>query len=183
MVKKMLGYSEVQAGLHDIHATFLEPSAGEGAFLTEILRQKLDYVNSLYSGHRTNWKYDLLWALCSIYGIEYLQDNIDIARKNMMEVFKDNFRREAAERAESTNLFQSAEYIIEKNIVQGNFLTRKNNHNEWIKFSEWKRVDGYFYRVQRIESTFDSMFPDGETSGERLYTVNDLQYAWRGCNE
>ena len=39
MVKKMLSYPEIQEKLQDMHATFLEPSAGEGAFLTEILRQ------------------------------------------------------------------------------------------------------------------------------------------------
>ncbi|WP_288646156.1 hypothetical protein [uncultured Pediococcus sp.] len=45
MVKKMLSEPSIQEKLHDLHATFFEPSAGEAAFLKEILHQKLDYVD------------------------------------------------------------------------------------------------------------------------------------------
>ena len=37
----MLDQPEITAKINDLHATFLEPSAGEGAFLTELLKRKL----------------------------------------------------------------------------------------------------------------------------------------------
>src|SRR5699024_12420167 len=45
MVKKMLSEPEIQLKLQDVQATFLEPSVGEGAFLKEILHQKLGYID------------------------------------------------------------------------------------------------------------------------------------------
>ena len=41
MVKLMLSNPPIKAKLADVHATFFEPSAGVGAFLMEILRQKV----------------------------------------------------------------------------------------------------------------------------------------------
>ena len=41
MVQKMLAEPAIQEKIKDIHATFLEPSAGEGAFLVEIIHQRL----------------------------------------------------------------------------------------------------------------------------------------------
>lgn len=69
MVEKMLSEPTIQEKLNDLHATFLEPSAGEGAFLKEILHQKLNYVDEI--SNKTNWKENALWALMSIYGIGY----------------------------------------------------------------------------------------------------------------
>lgn len=60
MVQKMLAEPAIQAKLQDLHATFLEPSAGEGAFLVEILHQKLNYVDQTAS--KTNWPKQALWA-------------------------------------------------------------------------------------------------------------------------
>ena len=58
MVKKMLAEPSIQEKLHDLHATFFEPSAGEGAFLKEILHQKLNYVDQI--SNKTTWKNNAL---------------------------------------------------------------------------------------------------------------------------
>ena len=74
MVRLMLSNPPIQEKLRDVHTTFLEPAAGEGAFLTEILRQKLEHINADTQHTRgANWKYQTLWALMSIYGIELLE--------------------------------------------------------------------------------------------------------------
>ena len=39
IVELMLDQPEITAKINDLSATFLEPSAGEGAFLVEILRR------------------------------------------------------------------------------------------------------------------------------------------------
>ena len=41
MVEKMLAHESIAAKVADIHATILEPSAGEGAFLVAILEKRL----------------------------------------------------------------------------------------------------------------------------------------------
>ena len=90
MVKKMLSEPSIQEKLHDLHATFFEPSAGEGAFLKEILHQKLDYVDQI--SNKSSWKNNALWALMSIYAIELLEDNLVKAKRTMLDVFINHYK-------------------------------------------------------------------------------------------
>ena len=45
-VNFMLDQLEIKEKINSLTATFLEPSAGEGAFLVEILRRKLKYAKT-----------------------------------------------------------------------------------------------------------------------------------------
>ena len=165
MVKKMLAEPGIQMKLHDIHATFLEPSAGEGAFLTEILRQKLAYVNKNVPytfknlNKINNWKRATLWALMSVYGIELLEDNLKSARNAMLEVFSINYRHVVKRSLKiDSELYKSAKLVIELNIVQGNTLTWKNLQDKPITFAKWKS----FYtdvKVKRFPFTYEFTFP------------------------
>ena len=65
---------QVKSQTDNIYATFLEPSAGEGAFLTAILERKLESVKQQFD--KKFWKTKSLFALASIYGIELLEDNL-----------------------------------------------------------------------------------------------------------
>lgn len=47
MVEKMLAHEPIAAKVADIHATILEPSAGEGAFLVAILEKWVERDGSL----------------------------------------------------------------------------------------------------------------------------------------
>lgn len=136
MVKKMLSEPDVQERIHNLYTRFLEPSAGEGAFLIEILRQKLDYVTSISS--KVKWRTNALWAIASIYGVELMQDNVDIARKRMLDVAEQYYRK----------VFDV--FLLSKNIVQGNFLTGKNIQNKDIVFTFWKPIDNRFVRREDI---------------------------------
>lgn len=136
MVKKMLSEPAIQEKLHDLHATFFEPSAGEGAFLKEILHQKLSYVDQI--SNKITWKNNALWALMSIYAIELLQDNLIRAKRAMIDVFINHYQTFMQKALSSnTDLYKSARYIIDVNIVQGNTLTFKNSENKLIEFREW----------------------------------------------
>ena len=46
IVDLMLNQPEITAKINDLHATFLEPSAGEGAFLVELLKRKLNVAKA-----------------------------------------------------------------------------------------------------------------------------------------
>lgn len=136
MVEKMLAEPSIQEKLHDLHATFFEPSAGEGAFLKEILHQKLGYVDQI--SNKTTWKNNSLWALMSIYAIELLADNLIKAKRVMMDVFINHYQVFMQKTLSgNSDLYKSAKYVIDVNIVQGNSLTFKNSENKLVEFREW----------------------------------------------
>jgi hypothetical protein len=160
MIDLMLDVPEIKRKLEkqeDIDTTFLEPSAGEGFFLIEILNRKLSTIRA------TNklWEMFALRALASIYAIELLEDNLHIAKKVMFETVLNTHEKIFGRRAtKATNFYKSAEFIIEKNIVQGNTLQRLNNNGNEIKFSEWKRVKNHPKLVERIPFTYSSLFEE-----------------------
>lgn len=126
MVKKMLSEPEIQLKLQDTQATFLEPSVGEGAFLKEILHQKLGHVDD--TSNKSNWTENTLWVLTSIYGIELLTDNLVKAKQQMMKVLIEHYQTFYQKKISSnTDFYKSASFIIDNNIVQGNTLTYLND--------------------------------------------------------
>lgn len=165
MVKKMLDVEGIKQACENIDATFLEPAAGDGNFLVAILERKLKSVTDHFSsGH---WKTKSLFALSSIYGIEFLADNLEIARTRMLlhylnwyeEVFKEKLNSKS-------EIYKSAMYIIRRNIVRGNTLTKKHpDYDIPIFFNEWKKVPGSSSKVEKIEFTFSSLFENEETKG------------------
>jgi conserved hypothetical protein len=165
MVQKMLDTPGIREKTEDIYSTFLEPSAGDGNFLEAILERKLSAVTRNYD--KKNWKTKSLFALSSIYGIEYLEDNLEVARARMFLCYLDWYEDSFGERLSSnTDIYKSAHYLIKKNIVRGNTLTKRHpDSNELIMFSEWKRVKGYPSLVEEKRFAFAELFGeniDGE---------------------
>lgn len=169
MVKKMLATPEIQEKIHDLHATFLEPSAGEGAFLTEILHQKLSYVGQI--SNKKDWTVNALWVLMSIYAIEYLEDNLIKAREAMMDVlvnhYQSFFQKKLSARSE---FFKSAKLIINLNIVQGNTLTYETRSGNQITFNDWQKFSND--EVLRVPFTYKSLFEDEEEVQLDLFGEN-----------
>lgn len=165
MVQKMLDTPGIREKTEDIYATFLEPSAGDGNFLEAILERKLSAVTRDYD--KKNWKTKSLFALSSIYGIEYLEDNLEVARARMFLCYLDWYEDSFGERLSSnTDIYKSAHYLIKKNIVRGNTLTKRHpDSNELIMFSEWKRVKGYPSLVEEKRFAFAELF-DENIDGE-----------------
>lgn len=158
MVKKMLSEPAIQEKLHDLHATFFEPSTGEGAFLKEILHQKLGYVDQI--SNKSTWKNNALWVLMSIYGIELLEDNLIKAKRAMMDVFINHYQAFMQKvLSRNTDLYKAAKYVIEVNIVQGNTLTYKNSKNTLIEFNEWIPLGE---KVSRRTFTYKSLFNNND---------------------
>lgn len=140
IVKKMLDTPDIKELSKDLETTFLEPGAGEGAFLTEILRRKLTTVTKFFNSSILQYENYSLFALTTIYGIELLEDNTSICIINLFEIFYD-FYIEALKKHDKKikrKVLDSAKIIITANIIQGDFLTRKNNRGEDLIFSHWK---------------------------------------------
>lgn len=202
VIDKMIAIPGIKEKAQDVFATFLEPSAGEGAFLLAIEDMKLRFVTDNYSKDRWGWY--ALWALSSIYGIEFLEDNLAVARKNMLELFLNYYQTvHNAQIAEQSNLYKSARTIIWANVVQGDTLTHKNLFGECITFSHWERVPDTLCKVQRTTFTYSSLLPDDKqeenrgtqlswfeteeqldtdkegSPGPQRYAIVDIEQVWR----
>jgi len=171
VVDKMLTIPGIKEKTENIFATFLEPSAGEGAFLLTIENMKLQFVFEHYN--KEQWSAYALWALTSIYGIEYLEDNLVAAQQSMLDLFSAFYEDVYGEPlAEESDLYKSAWTIIRANIVQGNTLTRKNQREEEIIFSHWSQVPDRSRMVERTTFTYSSLF--AETTDEEVYMQGNL---------
>ncbi len=169
VIDKMIAIPGIKEKTEDVFATFLEPSAGEGAFLLAIEDMKLRFITDNYS--IDSWDRYALWALSSIYGIEYLEDNLDVARQNMLELFLNYYETvHNAQMSEQSDLYKSARTIIWANVVQGDTLMYKNLFGECITFSHWERVSDTLCKVQRSLFTYSSLLTDDkqENSGTQL---------------
>lgn len=154
----MLDQPEIKAKVNSLTATFLEPSAGEGAFLTEILKRKLNYAKKI-SKTADEMQKNFLIALSSLYGIELMEDNVEMLVMNMVNVFRDVYFNTFEHTEQNQRVLKSANVIIAANMAQGNALTRKTDTGEPIIFSEWASVGKD--KVQRTEYTFDAII-EGE---------------------
>lgn len=176
VIDKMIAIPGIKEKAEDVFATFLEPSAGEGAFLLAIEDMKLRFVTDNYS--KDEWNQYALWALSSIYGIEFLEDNLALARQNMLELFLNYYVTvHNAQISEQSNLYKSARTIIWANVVQGNTLTHKNLLGECITFSHWERVPDDPHKVQRTPFAYSSLFTDDgrESSGVQLSMFETME--------
>lgn len=165
MIDLMLDIPEIKKACENVNATFLEPAAGDGNFLLAILERKLQAVTQQYD--KKNWKTKSLFALASIYGIEFLEDNLELARDRLFIYYLDWYEEQFGERLGSkTDLYQSAHFLIYKNIVRGNTLTKRHPvTNELIVLWEWQTVKGSPSKVACKKVIFADLF--GESlSGE-----------------
>lgn len=64
-----------------VDSKFLEPSCGNGNFIVEILRRKLEHCEN---------EADVMKAYDSIYGIDIQQDNVEETKERMIAMCPDN---------------------------------------------------------------------------------------------
>lgn len=115
---------------YDINAKFLEPACGDGNFLIEILKRKMQ---SLDKENGAQYKKDLLITVSSIYAVDILQDNINesISRlynhieKDYIDTFKDDI---------DDDILLSVKEILNNNIICGDTLTMLKSNGEPIVF-------------------------------------------------
>ena len=158
----MLDQPEIHKKINSLTATFLEPSAGEGAFLVEILKRKLKYAIKV-SNDPIEMQVNFLRVLSTLYGIELMEDNVEMLVINMVNTFRDMYFNIIDRLEQSDKVLKSANVIISANMAQGDALTRKTATGDSIVFSEWKSIGSD--KVQRTEYTFDSIIEGGGPVG------------------
>lgn len=154
-----------------IDSRFLEPACGEGAFLKEILRRKLNVVKNKYKKNPFDYEHYAIVALTSIYGVDLLEDNTEICRNNLFDIW--NFEYSSCAKDIATDACRDvAKYILKKNILCGDALTMKKNDGSPITFSEWSFVSGN--SVKRRDYRLDELL-DGHTQEPTIF-MNEWEY-------
>ncbi|PBC74077.1 DNA methyltransferase family protein [Fibrobacter intestinalis] len=134
----------VQGESYRIDSKFLEPSAGTGNFLVEILRRKLKTAKD-FATDQAKWENAALRSLASIYSIELMEDNVETSRKRLYEIFQteyeslfvNSFHREIS---------KAAKFIIETNTICGDTLKMLRADGTPIAFTEWNFKGEYAMR-------------------------------------
>jgi hypothetical protein len=173
IVKKMLDLPNIREASQNLTSTFLEPAAGEGAFLVEVLNRKLKMVDKNYGNDLTRYENYSLLALSTLYGIELLEDNAQKCVMNMYQGYYEAYQQQVKVHGAKlkSKVLDSAKLIIAHNIAQGNFLTKLSSNGYPIVFSEWQTVklrkEAKTIKVQRTEYTLNEILNGVEKeSGE-----------------
>lgn len=165
MIDLMLDIPAVREAAETIDKTFLEPAAGDGNFLVAIIERKLQALADLNLGDAA--KTESLWALASVYGIELLEDNHELAQARVLMTFCKWWEEQFEEHLDmESDYFKSAEYIVNRNIVRGNTLTcRHPDFDEPIILSEWiRQKDSLMIGCRKFK--FQDLFDEKIQSGE-----------------
>jgi len=149
-----------------VDSRILEPACGDGNFLAEILRRKLEAAKRRAIPPKKKKPLPLEFekqsviAITSIYGVDILMDNVIACRERMYEIWNKEY--EAICKNEVNEDCRAAvRFILSRNIVCGNALSLKavdengNDTDEPIIFSEWAFVMGT--RMQRKDFRFDKL--------------------------
>lgn len=178
VINMMLNQPGIKEACNDLTVTFLEPSAGEGAFLVAILNRKLDMVAKTYDKNIKQIENYSLLALSTLYGVEVLEDNSQACVMNMFQEYYTFYNEQSVKLGARPNnkVLESAKTIISANIEQGDFLTRQKANGKPIVFSEWNPINlknkTTNIKVERTEYTLDEIYEDvNKTAGEVFNNV------------
>ena len=105
-----------------IESRFLEPACGDGNFLIQILKRKLEIVEKNYRTSQREYEFYAVLAICSIYGIELLKDNVEASRKRLLSYFILQYEQTFLNQT-NPDCIAVVTFILSLNIVQGNALT------------------------------------------------------------
>lgn len=148
-----------------IDSRFLEPACGNGNFLIEILRRKLEVVKFRYK--KSQWEYEknALIAVMSIYGVDIMQDNIDECIKRLLNLFEDYYQS-LFKKQIKTEYLEIVEFVLTKNILCGDALTMKTSVERPIVFAEWSFVKGSL--VQRRDFSYEQLLTKDKNGQQTL---------------
>ena len=137
-----------------IDSRFLEPACGDGNFLAEVLKRKLNVVKSRYGKNPDDYERYSVIAITSIYGVELLEDNTIECRHRLFEVWNKEYSSVCGSLA-NDECRESVKFILKKNILNGDALSLKQSNGEPIIFAEWSAVNGAL--LKRRDFRLDEM--------------------------
>ena len=137
-----------------IDSRFLEPACGNGNFLIEILRRKLNVVASRYKKNQTDWERYAVVAVSSCYGVDIMEDNCVECRERLYKHFETEYKK-IYKKDIRQQILDVIKFILSKNIVCGDALTMKQSNGEPIAFAEWSAVNSH--KMKRRDYTLSNL--------------------------
>lgn len=149
-----------------VDSRFLEPACGDGNFLAEILRRKLEAAKRRAIPPKKKKPLPLEFekqsviAVASIYGVDLMMDNVLMCRERLYKIWNEAYNA-ICRKEVNDDCREAVRFILSRNIVCGNALSLKevdddgNDTEEPIVFSEWSFVMGN--RMQRKDYRFDKL--------------------------
>lgn len=149
-----------------VDSRFLEPACGDGNFVAEILRRKLEAAKkrSIPPKKKTpipmEYEKQSVMAIASIYGVDLMMDNVIACRNRLYEIWNKEYET-ICKKDVSEDCRDVIKFILSKNIVCGNALSLKvvddkgHDTETPIVFSEWTFVMGN--KMQRKDYRFDKL--------------------------
>lgn len=157
-----------------IESRFLEPACGDGNFLVEVLRRKLDVVKKQYRRFPPDYEKFSILALSSIYGVELLQDNTDICRERLYRIWNKAYTG-VCKRDATNQCREAARYILEHNILCGNALDMKRADGTPIIFAQWDLVMDSL--LKRRDYRLDELLQE-QQAGDAQLAIGALPSEW-----
>jgi len=181
--QRIVDYGEVLTGRREVNAMldlvkqeteriesrFLEPACGDGNFLSAILERKLAVVEKRYSKSQIEYERNAILAVSSVYGIDILQDNVEICRERLFRIF-DRLYTDLFENSTSDECRKAARFILARNIVWGDALSLQtvDENPGYIVFSEWSPVNGSM--LKRRDYTFHGLLAHERMKDSPLFS-------------
>jgi hypothetical protein len=154
-----------------IESRFLEPACGDGNFLAEVLKRKLEVVKSRYGKNPDDYERYSVIAITSIYGVELLEDNTIECRNRLFKIWEEEYTKICGKYS-NNECRESVKYILEKNILNGDALSLKQTNGNPIIFAEWTALNGVL--LKRRDYRLDEML-DGHEEQMTIF-MTDWEY-------
>lgn len=141
-----------------IDSRFLEPACGNGNFLVEILRRKLEVVKRQYQKQLGELELQTTIALSSIYGVDIMKDNVEECCQRLLDIVCHWYADiHPQQKAPSQELISTWSYVLHRNILWGDALTLREpvgpkatimeqQNAKPITFSEWSFISDMVMR-------------------------------------
>ena len=152
-----------------IDSRFLEPACGNGNFLAEVLRRKLEIVENRYKQSQLEFERYCITAVCSVYGIDILHDNVEECRERLFNLFDQKYSKLFGNHAKEA-CRKSIRFVLSRNIHWGDALTLKvgGKINKPITFTEWSNVNSSY--VKRRDYTMENLLANQPIDGPNLFS-------------
>lgn len=147
-----------------VDSRFLEPACGDGNFLAEILRRKLEEVRRAYRRSPADYEKNAILAVSCIYGVDLMMDNVLACRERLFGIWDSEYTSACGKEA-SRQARETVRLILSRGIICGNALTlmcvdpEGSETQDPIVFSEWSFPTGT--RMLRKDHTLDALLNSG----------------------
>lgn len=122
--------------LSQIDTTVLEPACGNGNFLVEIMRRKINAALSHSPQDPVAAEYWLIRAISTIYGIDVIKDNIEETHSRLFQEFLTRFI--SYYHCYPSNQCQKCiQVILSQNIQCGDALSHKREDESMLVITQW----------------------------------------------